>query len=93
MTENAPYFMSNKEWYSYDKENKTYTLTDKAPKKAIESYNEFMKDWGKSYDWFAGMSDEEFLEFCKQEKARLDRETDNTVKSNDKQLQIEQEKK
>ena len=34
-----PYFMTNKEWYYYDGE--MLKLTDKAPKKAIESYKEF----------------------------------------------------
>ena len=36
-----PYFMENKEWYYFDEENFCYKLTDKAPKKAIESYKEF----------------------------------------------------
>lgn len=38
-----PYFMKNKEWYTYDYKNLKYILTDKAPKKAKESYNEFYK--------------------------------------------------
>lgn len=36
-----PYFMENKEWYYFDEKNFCYKLTDKAPKKAIESYKEF----------------------------------------------------
>lgn len=36
-----PYFMENKEWYYFDEEKFCYKLTDKAPKKAIESYKEF----------------------------------------------------
>ena len=36
-----PYFLSNKDWYYYDEEEFCYKLTDKAPKEAIESYNEF----------------------------------------------------
>jgi len=39
-----PYFMENKEWYYWDKEEWKYKLTDKAPQKAIESYNEFYKN-------------------------------------------------
>ena len=35
-----PYFMTNKEWYYYDE----YKLTDKAPKKAIESYKEYYSE-------------------------------------------------
>ena len=38
-----PYFMTNKEWYTYDKKTNTYALTDKAPKKARESYEQFME--------------------------------------------------
>lgn len=36
-----PYFMINEEWYYHDKKKNKYFLTDKAPKKAVESYNEF----------------------------------------------------
>lgn len=36
-----PYFMTNEEWYYFDVKERKYKLTDKAPKKAIESYNEF----------------------------------------------------
>ena len=36
-----PYFMKNKEWYYHDKKEWKYKLTNKAPKKAIESYNKF----------------------------------------------------
>lgn len=49
-----PYFLSNKEWYIENtdipsflvkgaKKKRQYTLTDKAPKKAIESYNKYYK--------------------------------------------------
>lgn len=41
---NMPYFMKNKEWYYYDMDTGYYKLTDKAPKKAIESYKKFYKD-------------------------------------------------
>ena len=43
-----PYFMENEEWYYFDKKEFCYKLTDKAPKKAIESYNEFYKILDKS---------------------------------------------
>lgn len=39
-----PYFMINKEWYYWDKKQWKYILTDKAPKKAIESYKEFYSE-------------------------------------------------
>ena len=38
-----PYFMKNKNWYYYDIKTGKYKLTDKAPQKAIDSYNEFYK--------------------------------------------------
>ena len=36
-----PYFMTNKEWYYYDRKEFCIKLTDKAPKKARESYEQF----------------------------------------------------
>ena len=36
------YWMENPEWYDYDKDDKVY-LTEKAPKKAIESFEEYKK--------------------------------------------------
>lgn len=39
-----PYFMNNEEWYYYDFSQKKYRLTDKAPKKAKESYEEYYKE-------------------------------------------------
>jgi len=39
-----PYFMENKDWYYYDDEEGIFKLTDKAPQKAIDSYNEFYKN-------------------------------------------------
>lgn len=39
-----PYFMKNREWYWIDENSNDvaeYKLTDKAPKKAKESYKEF----------------------------------------------------
>lgn len=41
MTNKEPYFMSNKEWYYFDEKDFCYKLTEKAPKKARESYEEF----------------------------------------------------
>lgn len=40
-TLNEPYFMSNPDWYYFDETEFRYKLTDKAPEKAIDSYNEF----------------------------------------------------
>lgn len=39
-----PYFMENEDWYEFDFEKKMYVLTDKAPEKAKESYEEWLKD-------------------------------------------------
>lgn len=41
MTLDKPYFMKNKEWFYFDEKEWCYKLTDKAPKEAVESYNEF----------------------------------------------------
>lgn len=38
-----PYFLTNEDWFYYDKEEKIYRLTDKATKKARESYEKFYK--------------------------------------------------
>ena len=40
----VPYFFTNKEWYYYDEKEEIYKLTDKAPKEAIDSYNEFYEE-------------------------------------------------
>lgn len=49
MTLNEPYFTKNKEWYFFDEKEWKYKLTDKAPKEAIESYNEFYSELEKEY--------------------------------------------
>lgn len=38
-----PYFMNDKSWYYFDEKDWEYKLTENAPKKAIESYNDFYK--------------------------------------------------
>lgn len=43
-----PFFMENKDWYYYD--GHMYKLTEKAPEKAIESYNEFYKQINAIYE-------------------------------------------
>jgi hypothetical protein len=45
-----PYFMTNKEWYYFDEEAFMYKLTDKAPKKAQESYKEFYDELNSMRD-------------------------------------------
>lgn len=45
-----PYFMKNKDWYYYDVKTGKYKLTNKAPKKAIDSYNEYYKQLSKEND-------------------------------------------
>lgn len=44
MIAEKPYFMKNPEWYYFDEEDFCYKLTDKAPEKAKESYEEFYKE-------------------------------------------------
>lgn len=36
-----PYFMENSEWFYIDNSDRKMYLTEKAPKKAVESYKEF----------------------------------------------------
>ena len=36
--------MENDDWYFFDYKKKKYVLTDKAPKKAVESYEEFYSE-------------------------------------------------
>lgn len=50
LIEKEPYFMKNKEWYYYVVKIGRYQLTDKAPKKAVESFKEFYRklDYQKS---------------------------------------------
>ena len=38
-----PYFMTNKEWYYFDRKEFRIKLTDKAPEKARQSYEDFYK--------------------------------------------------
>ena len=38
-----PYFLSNKEWFYYDKEEFCYKLTKEATTEAIKSYEEFYR--------------------------------------------------
>lgn len=40
----APYFLTNEEWYFFDEAEWKYKLTEKAPKKAVESYEEYYDD-------------------------------------------------
>lgn len=39
-----PYFMTNEDWYYHDEEEFKYKLTNQAPQKAIDSYNEFYEE-------------------------------------------------
>ena len=54
-----PYFMENEEWWFYDWEEMKYKLTEKAPKEAIESYEEFYKEIKMDEDEYDGLIDEE----------------------------------
>ena len=44
MFQDIPYFMENEEWYYYDYEKRKFVLTEKAPKKARQSYKEFYEE-------------------------------------------------
>lgn len=44
MQPEKPYFLTNPAWYYFDEDEFCYKLTDKAPKKAIESYKEFYSE-------------------------------------------------
>ena len=39
-----PYFMSNEKWFEFDFEKRVYILTEDAPDKAKEIYEEYMKE-------------------------------------------------
>lgn len=42
-----PYFMKKNEWHYFDGDEFKYKLTDKASKKAIDSYKEFYESFKK----------------------------------------------
>lgn len=44
MRSGKPYFVENEEWYYFDEKAFRYKLTDKALKKAIESYKEWYEN-------------------------------------------------
>lgn len=39
-----PYFMNNKKWYKFNFDKRIFILTEEAPEKAKESYEEYMKN-------------------------------------------------
>ncbi len=39
-----PYFMTDKEWYTFDFEQRRFVLTDKATPKARASYEKYRKE-------------------------------------------------
>ena len=39
-----PYFMTNEDWYEFDFEKRIFVLTENAPEKAKESYEEYLKE-------------------------------------------------
>ena len=44
-----PYFMENREWFTYDVQKRRFVLTDKAPEKAKKSYEEYYKALNNHY--------------------------------------------
>lgn len=49
MTVEQPYFMTNKEWYYFDEDEFCYKLTEAAPEKAKQSYDEFYNALNSRY--------------------------------------------
>lgn len=43
-----PYFMSNEDWYYYDRKEHKLKLTDKAPPEAVKDYEEHYEMMKKS---------------------------------------------
>jgi hypothetical protein len=71
-----PYFLKNKEWHIENKdipnfltketkEKRHYILTDKAPKKAIDSYNNFYKELDNIHNYLDELLKEYFKLFPK----------------------------
>ena len=54
-----PYFMTNEDWYRYDKKQEKCVLTDKAPVEAIESYKQYLKDYELASNGYVGTGEEE----------------------------------
>lgn len=70
MIQTHPYFMEKEEWYNYDAEAGTFTLTDKATPKARKSFEEWINQ--EPYDpIFFGLNDEEFMQAVKAQKEWL----------------------
>lgn len=42
--QDRPYFMEDKTWYEFDFKKRKFVLTNNAPEKAKESYEEFYKE-------------------------------------------------
>lgn len=77
-----PYFMKNKDWYTYDADKEQYVLTENAPVEAVESYKKFLKDLkdynamtfnkdGKKFKLYEDGTIEEDLEDDDEEAASL----------------------
>lgn len=47
MMRDMPYFMKNEKWFEFDFEKRVFVLTNEAPDKAKESYEEYLKHVGK----------------------------------------------
>jgi len=50
MTTKKPYFMNNKDWFYFDEKDFCYKLTDKAPQKAKESYEEYYRTINSQFE-------------------------------------------
>lgn len=61
-----PYFMSNEAWYTKD-ENDDLILTDKAPQKAVDDYNEHRNSYIKRYKTALSKGEEAVFDFLSTE--------------------------
>ena len=42
--QDMPYFMTDKQWYTFDFDKRMFVLTEHAPDEAKESYDEYLKN-------------------------------------------------
>lgn len=78
-----PYFLKNPEWYYHDDKINRYFLTDKAPKEAVESYNEFYDALASSNLSFYAMAmrdAENYLRDKLKKEGKSQKEIDEQVK-------------
>ncbi len=68
-----PFFMTNQDWYEYDVETNSLILTNKAPKAAIDSYNDI---YSSKNDIFSSNDNAEYKAAINEELIRLSNDRD-----------------